>query len=266
MTDPRRPRPSRPPGDTPLPDPGPVRPPPGPGLPPAPWTPFGPGDTATPDVDRILRVAQKTLAELAAEQVKVTGMRDGPGPDNTPPVVVESSRADGPWPYLLIRWDVGDTGARPLEAGIRADMDGGDFWSPDILLTDARPPGTPTVIDRDDFPAFQPSIVFGVSWGSRYDIWAHVWNLGRVPATGVRVRAFLPEVDVFLGGSQVDLGDRLSPECHRIVKVATYTAGASGESVVAPVTVVAECLTDPATGDRARGMDRHCAHSWLYFN
>lgn len=257
MSDPRLPRPG----------PGPIRPGPGPIRRPIPWTPFGPGDTtATPDPTEVDARAAKTRAALQKAQLELTRMRHGPGPDNTPPKVVETTRADGLWPFLLIRYDAGDTGARPLDPGIIADMDGGDFWSPDILTTRGYT-GTSVIVDREGFPELKKwDSHGGVTWGLEYDIWAHVWNLGQGPATGVRVRAFLTEVDVCLGTAHVDLGDRLSDTCHRVVKIASYVPGTSGEGTVAPLVVVAECLTDVASGDRSNGMDRHCARTFLRAN
>lgn len=261
MVGPRRPDLPEPGPDLPEPE-GPVRPRPRPGRP-IRWSPFGPGDTAQPDVDAIVSRATKTLDSLRRAQLELTRMRKGPGPDGSDPVVEEVSRADGLWPYLLIRWDVGDVGVRPLDPSVRADMEGGDFWSPDILIMQAGPPNEPVIVDRPGIPAMYARHELTATWGVPYDLWVHVWNLGAGPATGVRVRAFLPEVDRFLGGRQLDLGDRLSDTCHRLLKVATYTPGTSGESTWSPVVIVAECLADPASGDRAPGMDRHCAQYWV---
>jgi hypothetical protein len=207
--------------------------------------------------------ANKTLASLKRAQVELTRMKSGPGPDGTNPTVEEVTRADGFWPYLLIRHDVGDIGVRPLDASLRADMAGGDHWSPDVLLMQAGPPDEPTVVERGGIPALRARHELTATWGIPYDFWVHVWNLGAAPATGVRVRAFLTEVGRYMGGRQLDLGDRLSETCHKFVKVATYTPGSSGESTWTPIVVVAECLSDPATGDRSPGMDRHCAQYWL---
>src|SRR3954466_5716917 len=104
MSDPLRPRPARLPGD---------RLGPGPGrLPrPIPWTPFGPGDnTPTPEPGDVEARRAKTRAVLEKAQLELTRMRHGPGPDNTPPRVVETTRADGLWPFLLLRYAPGDAG------------------------------------------------------------------------------------------------------------------------------------------------------------
>lgn len=216
---------------------------------------------AQPDMRRLLRRAARTRKQLEQAQIEITRMKSGPGPDGTDPVVAEVPRADGLWPYLLIRHYLGDAGVRPLDANMRELIGHGEYWS-----QTSCPPAESGVIDRDGFPALQARVEFGVTWGIAYDIWAHVWNLGQAPATGVRVRAFLTEVDRFIGGRQLDLGDRLSATCHRVVKVATYTPGTSGESTWTPLVVVAECLSDVASGDRSPGMDRHCAQSWLTAN
>ena len=54
---------------------------------------------------------------LGQAQVELTRMRHGPGRDNTPPEVVETTRADGLWPFLLLRTIAGDYGARPMSQG-----------------------------------------------------------------------------------------------------------------------------------------------------
>ena len=94
-----------------------------------------------------------------------------------------------------------------------------------------------------------------------YDIWVHAWNLaGRPRSASGCVVVELP--GPFIGGRQLDLGDRVSETSHRCVRIGTYHAaagagGARDETFVA----IAECLSDVATGDRDFGMDRHVAHS-----
>ena len=70
--------------------------------------------TATPDSNDSRRRAAKTRAVFEVAQVELTGMRYGPGPDGTP-TVVEMTRADGLWPFLVIRTYPGDDGARPIQ-------------------------------------------------------------------------------------------------------------------------------------------------------
>ena len=241
----------------------PREPPPEPRLPPLqppPWTPFGPGDNATPDVNKIVQDAEAAIAELRAAQVKLTRMRDGPGPDDTDPPVGEVSRADGQWPFLLIRHAHGDTGTRPLEGGTIAAIDYGEHDSPDIMFTSHRAPTDPEVIGRDGWPALRSELAYMLESGFPYDVWVHVWNLGQTPATGVRVRVWLETPSVFLGGRHLDLGDRLSDRAHLIVKAASYTPGSFGEPMFPMVLATAECISDVASGDRSPGMDRHTGH------
>lgn len=270
MTDPlhpRLPRPGRPfPGD-PIDPVDPTRPTPGPphpGLPPNPWTPFGPGDNHAPDPQGIDREAAQIRRGLEKTQRQLSGMRHGPGPDGTPPVVVETTRADGLWPWLLIRQQAGDIGARPLDpTAINAILHYQAF-SPDIVITAAGPAAEPAEIGRDGIQALLARARSEIHPGFSYDAWVHVWNLGRSPASGIRVRVFLGPTNRFLGGRQLDLGDRLAVDSHRVVKAATFTAGLPGDNAIGMVTAVAECLSDPAGGDRNPGVDRHCAHRQIY--
>ncbi len=71
---------------------------------------------------------------------------------------------------------------------------------------------------------------------------------------------------MFLGGANLDLGDRLSETAHLFVKAGTYAAGASGEDGFPMLLAIAECMTDVATGDRTPGMDRHVAHRRVSVN
>ncbi|HXJ65599.1 MAG TPA: hypothetical protein VNN79_17725 [Actinomycetota bacterium] len=235
------------------------------------WDPFGPTDDATPDIRRILARAQKTRLSLHGAQVKLTGMRHGPGPDNTPPVVQEVSRTDGLWPYLLIRTYAGDSGKRPIE-----DSDAIPYWwgwmfSPDVFATPAGPPGEPRVVGRDSIAALKAREVQSLPSTQAHDVWVHVWNLGHFQATGVRVRARLvPWYDQpadwpapperFLGGSLLDLDDRLGPAAHKAVKVGTFTPDALDSSYLAVLVATAECMTDVSSGDISPGADRHTAN------
>ena len=261
-------------GPPPLPPrpPRPPRPPVGPVPPPVPWTPFGPGDNAAPDVNAIVDGATKIRERLQAAQLKLTEMRYGPGPDNTPPQVREVTRADGLWPYLLIRSYPGDIGKRPVQPGDSPPGYEGLSLSPDVIVTPAAPAGGPTVVDRDGIAAVQGRGLAGLMLNTAYDVWVHVWNLGRFQATGVRVRVrgrygplFQGPGDPqptlrFLGVTQLDLGDRLSATAHRLAKAATFTTGDEGyEFIIA----TAECLADAATGDLEMGMDRHSAHRFF---
>ena len=253
--------------------PGPPHPPGGPPPPPVPSTPFGPGDNAVPDVSAITDAAAKIRLGLQATQLTLTGMRYGPGPDNTPPPVRDVTRADGLWPYLLIRAFPGDIGQRPLQPDDIPPGYESLALSPDILITPAGAPGPPVVIDRDGIAAVAEQGLAQLALNTAYDVWVHVWNLGRFQATGVRVRVrgrygplFLqgpgdPQPTVrFLGGIKLDLGDRLSGTAHRLAKAATFTTGDEGYELII---ATAECLTDVANGDLELGADRHSAHRFL---
>ncbi len=250
--------------------PGPVgpRPGPGPGRPrPVPWSPFGPGDTASPDSSAVAARAAAVKSELEKVRMQLTGMRHGPGPDGTPPVVRELSRTEGLWPYLVIRHGPGDTGARPLGPRTIYDIENHDHDSPDIIVTRASP-GGPTEVGRDGIDALMASAV-GMSGSLSIrkgpypiDIWVHVWNLGRGAATGARIRVYDGVQGAYLGGRQVNLAERGREGCHRLVKVgsATETEHSYGYRLV---TAVVECISDTASGDRTPGMDRHCGHRVL---
>jgi hypothetical protein len=258
VTGPLRPirpqRPIRP--DRPIHPGGPIRP--------VPWTPFGPGDQATPDVQGILDQAAKTRASLDEARVKLTRMRHGPGPDGTPPVVADVSRADGLWPFLLIRSMPGDIGARPLPDADAQAISNGASSSPDIILTTPGPVNEPAVLGRDGIAGLDGRHAYVMEFGQSFDIWVHVWNLGRAPAHGVRVRAWLFPTGGFLGGRQLDLGDRTSTESHRVVKVGTYVAGAAGEGTMGQILATAECMSDVSNGNRDAGRDRHSAYRTVY--
>ncbi|HZX55526.1 MAG TPA: hypothetical protein VFE86_12645, partial [Ilumatobacteraceae bacterium] len=101
-----------------------------------------------------------------------------------------------------------------------------------------------------------------------------VWNLGQGQASGVRVRVrqfqpMPPDVpgpqETFLGGTAVNLGDRLSDRSHRVVKVATFTAPEVW-NIEQPLHLVAtaDCISDPASGDLSPGADRHSARRDIY--
>jgi hypothetical protein len=248
MSDPKAPRSrrSRAPGQPIGPTPGPIRPP-------IPWTPFGPGDNATPDAQAILNDAEAARERLLKTQLRLTRMRYGSGPDGTPPEVRPVTRADGQWPFLLIRGFPGDTGARPL-------LSDNEKISPDVMFAPTGPATEPRIIGRSGLPALEARLANTLEFGLTYDVWVHVWNLGQTPATGVRVRTYLETPFFYLGGAYFDLGDRLSDIAHLIVKAGSYQAGAAGEDSYPMLYAIAESITDPFSGDRTAGMDRHAGH------
>jgi hypothetical protein len=253
----------------PAPGPGPIGPrPPRPPFPPIPWTPFGPGDNATPDVAAIEGRAAGIRAQLEKVQRELTGMRYGPGPDGTPPVVREVTRADGLWPFLVIRTYPGDMGKRPFAPSDTVAPYSTPVNSPDVILTPLGPSGEPVVVGRSGMAAVKGRELHSALVGMACDLWVHVWNLGRFQATGVRVRAYVepspyhypPQDPWFAGGTTIDLSDRERDPAHLMVKVGTFLFYGPTTRPWMMVTATAECLTDPATGDRSPGADRHCAH------
>ena len=161
-------------------------------------------------------------------------------------------------PYLLIRTIVGDTGARPFTNPGAALLE--FHQSPDIILTLSEP-NDPPVMGRGDFNTRLRGRVVGIidRLNISYDVWVHVWNLGHAPAYGVRVRAWTggngqPHRSVYLGGRQIDLGDRNSTTSHLVVKVGQWGINA-GDHIVA----TAECIADTCNGSHDWAQDRHTA-------
>lgn len=114
-------------------------------------------------------------------------------------------------PFLLVRSVTGDNGTRPLAGGTV-------FWeSPDIWTAVGDPATTPEIPPTHGgvLPAGKPNTVY-----------AHVWNLGRAPLTGVVVSFywFNPSLAIdgahanLIGQTRIDLGPRNSPLCHKLVK------------------------------------------------
>jgi hypothetical protein len=233
---------------------------------PVPWTPFGPGDTGTPDTAAIARRARGIRATLEKVQVDLTGRRHGRGPDGTPPVVRELTRSEGLWPWLLVRQETGDLGERPLPVSAIAAINRRERNSPDILLTPANALGAQDEIGRDSADAFRTHLAAELFTNHAYDLWVHVWNLGLGTATAVRIRAWIGVGGRFVGGRTVDLAARDRPGCHRLVKVATLTPTFPPDDAFPLVTVAAECITDPATGAMDPGLDRHVAHRGIYIS
>ena len=224
-----------------------------------------------PDASDVEARAAKTRAVLEAAQVELTRMRHGPGPDNQPPTIVETTRADGLWPFLLIRSYTGDDGARPIQRPDPASAHVDLGFSPDILVTHAGPAGEPTAVGRAGIAALQARAVGMLTPSQPHDIWVHVWNLGQMPATAIRVRVRLQPTDFwpsdwpdpqerYLGGSYLDLGDRVSETSHLVVKAATFTPDDVDSFYMVMLVATAECISDVASGVLALGADRHTAH------
>ncbi|MFD7613067.1 hypothetical protein [Streptomyces sp. NPDC059828] len=113
-------------------------------------------------------------------------------------------------PHLLIRSRAGDRGVRPFT---------GVFWeSPDILLSRGEP---------DENPDIPTTLVRNPLVGRPHTLYAHVWNLGLAPMTGVTVEflvfdpsiAFDRQTALFRAVARTDLAGRTTPgEAHRLVK------------------------------------------------
>ncbi len=119
-------------------------------------------------------------------------------------------RQDELWPYLLIRAVPGDHGVRPLAV---------PFWeSPDIIVV----PGIVSAYDG-------VSATLSPQVGVPHTIFVHVWNLGRLPAVGVKLRVYWvnPSLDLndpahppnLIGSMYFDLEDRQNPDCHKLLRL-----------------------------------------------
>lgn len=251
---------------------GPPQPPPpgkpgGQDLPPPPVSPFGPGDDSVLDTAKIQQQATATRTALRGVQDNLLRRRYG----NSEPR--EFTRMDGPWPFLLIRTYPGDVGSRPVQAADVPPTYSGMKKSPDIIVTQAGPAEPRIIDDRAGLSALKErELTADLGPGRAYDVWVHVWNLGRNQVSGVRVRVRLDHIVFknvraggFLGGTTLDLGDRLSEQAHRAVKVATFQPPFLGISIAYTMLLIAtaNCVSDPASGDLSPGADRHSAHHAL---
>jgi hypothetical protein len=120
------------------------------------------------------------------------------------------TRGDLYLPYLLMRANAGDLGARPVV---------GPFWeSPDILLLAG--------VDPAEAPDQPPDLGQTASAGKPNTLYAHVWNFGRSSAPNVVVEFSWcdPSLGIGPGGVHLigvtvtSLGDRSSGGSHKIVK------------------------------------------------
>ena len=181
---------------------------------------------------------------------------DKPDPDRIKQVTAwlhdrrHPSRQDGLWPYLLIRAQPGDTGVRRPPVSY--------FWeSPDIRVYegDVHDPNSAT-------PVLHPTP------GVPHSVFVHVWNLGRLPALGVTVRAWWanpsfsfdassPEPPHYIGGTRVNLGDRSSADCHQLVRIEGLWTPVVENGGHECLLAVASHVMDPASGGFAASTDRH---------
>jgi hypothetical protein len=118
-------------------------------------------------------------------------------------------RAEQFLPYLLVRSVLGDRGDRPVNV---------PFWeSPDIWTAEGAPADTPNV---------PPDHGGSVTAGNPATVYAHVWNLGFAPLTGIRVEFywFDPSVGItgnfanLIGMARCELSGRGMPGSHALVK------------------------------------------------
>jgi len=190
--------------------------------------------------------------------VETTGAQGGsipPPPDGVPQlpwdlfqILMKTCRGDTPrprkdsfLPYLVIRAFPGDRGGRPTS----------NPWvweSPDIFVMPNQPAATA--------PAIPPNLGGMVQHGVPNTVYAHVWNLGRGPATNVRVEFYtfpstlgtISAADVNLVGfTYVSLGTRDGPQCHAVVHcpVDWVAADPAVTGVVPLLLVRAFSLDDP---------------------
>jgi hypothetical protein len=152
----------------------------------------------------------------------VTGTSDGtvPGGIVDPGGIIDTvARPPDVWPgprdklylpFLFMRANAGDLGARPVV---------GPFWeSPDILIE----PG----VDPAHAPAIPTSLGAIAEAGVDNTLYAHVWNLGQAPCpdTLVEFYWFNPSLGFdsahanLVGATWIDLGARGEAHSHRLVR------------------------------------------------
>jgi len=217
--------------------------------------PFSADDHVIPDISKIRGDAVAIKATLQDARNKIAAKRhqgavEGPV---EPKPGSGFSRAQGLWPFLLIRSFPGDFGARPTQV---PDMN----HSPDIILIHPNSEYAPTVITREGMPELQRRKTIIVWQGWKFDVLVHVWNLGRTAANGVRIRVWAKDPAggiEFIGGRQLDLGDRTSANSHLAVKVGSWKAKSITDiGHQYEIIATAECIVDVATGAT---QDRHTA-------
>ena len=122
-------------------------------------------------------------------------------------------RKDEYLPYLVVRANAGDRGARPLS---------GVFWeSPDIFIAPNLEAG-----NAPNSPTTSAGLAQA---GVPNTLWVHVWNLGQAPVYNARVEfywfdptlGFNEAAANLIGVAYVDLGHRSSGKAHAYVKCPT---------------------------------------------
>jgi hypothetical protein len=126
------------------------------------------------------------------------------------PGVWVGPRADLELPYLFMRANPGDLGARPVV---------GPFWeSPDIFILGAVAPGLA--------PPLPPSLGDTAVAGEPNTIYAHVWNFGKAAANEVLVEFYWcnPALGIntssvtLIAQTEMSLGSKGSGRSHAVVK------------------------------------------------
>lgn len=195
------------------------------------WTPGqkpikSPLDDAT-NGDDLFKAFDKAVFEI----IRTSGNPKGPK---------FGKRKDEYLPFLVIRANAGDRGARPFN---------GVFWeSPDIFIApDMDAPSAPAT----------PTTSGGIAKaGASNTLWARIWNLGRAPVYNARVEFYWcnPSLGInsssanMIGFTYADLGDRYSGKAQQIVKCpTTWIPSFVNNGHECLVVRVFEPLTDPLT-------------------
>ncbi|HEY2706526.1 MAG TPA: hypothetical protein VGI95_00605 [Caulobacteraceae bacterium] len=160
-------------------------------------------------------------------------------------------RAQRFMPYLLVRSVLGDRGDRPINV---------PFWeSPDIWTA----PGDPAAA-----PAVPPDHGGVVTAGQPATVYAHVWNLGFAPLSGVRVEFywFDPSVSIdgthahLIGMARCELAGRGMAGSHTLVKCPTAWTPSLVNGGHECLVVRIEGVGDPIGGNPwAPWLNRHVA-------
>jgi hypothetical protein len=167
-------------------------------------------------------------------------------------------RQDGIWPYLLIRAYSNDHGVRQPPPN--------PFWeSPDIIVV----PGQVTNFDGSQ-STLHPSP------NVPHTIFVRVWNLGRLPAFGVRLRVYWanpsfsfndptsPGYPHFIGGAYLNLSSRYQFDSHIVSRISApwipIIENDGHECLLAKV----DCFADRTGPDFNANTDRHVGQKNLF--
>lgn len=158
------------------------------------------------------------------------------------------------FPYIFVRSVAGDQGRRPL-------------WPPTVCWESCDIHLLPSGTGGFDF---SKTILNPVA-GQAYQVFVHVWNLGRLGAYGSRVRAWWVEPGFFngtpdprytphfIGGAYFDLGDRDSNESHQLIEIQAPWVVQMNQPAHECLLVAVDCATDPWDGSLDANNRRHVA-------